>query len=76
MDPVAASFFGTVIGSFLYGIFFILAISSTVLHVKREARAHRRSFQSRADTFASVVRNPMIMAGLALFLTVTAVRIS
>ncbi|KAJ7575532.1 hypothetical protein C8J56DRAFT_971489 [Mycena floridula] len=69
LDSVTVAFFGTTIGSVLYGVFFVLAVLSTVLHIKREARSYPKGARSRI--FRSIIRNPMIMAGLALIGTVT-----
>jgi hypothetical protein len=71
LTTTSASFFATVIGSFFYGLFFILAILSTALHIQRIMRNHPSA--SRGVIMRSVLRNPMIMAGFTLFLTVTAV---
>ncbi|KAF7352532.1 hypothetical protein MVEN_01218200 [Mycena venus] len=70
LTSASASFFGTVVGSLLYGLFFILAILSAVLHIQRTMRGHQNA--SRRTILSSVLRNPMIMAGIMLFLTVTA----
>ncbi|KAF7355563.1 hypothetical protein MSAN_01473500 [Mycena sanguinolenta] len=69
----SAAFFGAVIGSFLYGLFFLLAILSTVLHIQRIKRNNRvNAGASRGVVMRSVLRNPMIVASFAMFLTVTA----
>ncbi|KAJ7368619.1 hypothetical protein DFH08DRAFT_831834 [Mycena albidolilacea] len=70
LTSASASFFATVIGSFFYGLFFVLAILSTALHIQRIMRNHPSA--SRGVIMRSVLRNPMIMAGFTLFLTVTA----
>ncbi|KAJ7368628.1 hypothetical protein DFH08DRAFT_30304 [Mycena albidolilacea] len=70
LTTASASFFATVIGSFFYGLFFILAILSTALHIQRIMRNHPGA--SREALMRSVLQNPMIMAGFTLFLTVTA----
>ncbi|KAJ6539645.1 hypothetical protein B0H19DRAFT_368174 [Mycena capillaripes] len=67
--PSSASFVATVLGTFLYGIFFVLAISSTVLHVQRITRSLPKA--SGWAILGTILRSPMIMAGLVLFLTVT-----
>ncbi|KAJ7368625.1 hypothetical protein DFH08DRAFT_831850 [Mycena albidolilacea] len=69
LTMASASFFATVIGSFFYGLFFILAILSTALHIQRIMCNHPSAFRA---LMRSVLRNPMIMAGFTLFLTVTA----
>jgi len=66
LTPALASFLDAVLGSFLYGIFFNLAVLSTVLHIQRTVRHHQSSITG------SILRNPMIMTGIALFFTVTA----
>jgi hypothetical protein len=71
LTTASASFFATVIGSFFYGLFFILVILSTALHIQRIMRNHPSA--SRGALMRSVLQNPMIMAGFTLFLTVTAV---
>ncbi|KAJ7791663.1 hypothetical protein B0H14DRAFT_3115392 [Mycena olivaceomarginata] len=70
LTTTSASFFATVIGSFFYGLFFILAILSTALHIQRIMCNHPSA--CRRVIMRSVLRNPMIMAGFTLFLTVTA----
>ncbi|KAF7352525.1 hypothetical protein MVEN_01217500 [Mycena venus] len=70
LTSASASFFGTVVGSLLYGLFFVLAILSAVLHIQHIMRGHQNA--SRRTIMGSVLRNPMIMAGIMLFLTVTA----
>ncbi|KAJ7241911.1 hypothetical protein B0H12DRAFT_1132996 [Mycena haematopus] len=70
LTTTSAAFFGTVIGSFLYGLFFILGISSTILHIQRIIR-NQKPNTSRGVIMRCVLRNPMIMAGFIMFLTVT-----
>ncbi|KAJ6515595.1 hypothetical protein C8R45DRAFT_213168 [Mycena sanguinolenta] len=72
LTPSSAAFFGVVIGSFLYGLFFLLAILSTVLHIQRIKRNHSENAGGSRGVMRSVLRNPMILAGFAMFLTVTA----
>ncbi|KAJ7791661.1 hypothetical protein B0H14DRAFT_3160761 [Mycena olivaceomarginata] len=71
LTTASASFFATVIGSFFYGLFFILVILSTALHIRRIMRNHPSA--SRGALMRSALQNPMIMAGFTLFLTVTAI---
>ncbi|KAJ7368633.1 hypothetical protein DFH08DRAFT_831860 [Mycena albidolilacea] len=71
LTTTSASFFATVIGGFFYGLFFILAILSTALHIQRIMRRNHPS-ASRGALMRSALQNPMIMASFTLFLTVTA----
>ncbi|KAJ7241913.1 hypothetical protein B0H12DRAFT_854835 [Mycena haematopus] len=71
LTTTSAAFFGAIIESFLYGLFFILAILSTGLHVQRIIR-NQGPNASRGVIMHRVLRNPMIMAGFIMFLTVTA----
>jgi len=66
----SASFFAASIGSFLYGLFFILALLSNGLHIQRIIQNHKNI--SRRALMSCVLRNRMIMAGFTMFLVVTA----
>ncbi|KAF8217033.1 hypothetical protein K438DRAFT_1798192 [Mycena galopus ATCC 62051] len=70
LTQALASFLDAILGSFLYGLFFNLAILSTVLHIQRIM--HRNQSTPHRTIIGSVLRNPMIMTGFALFFTVTA----
>jgi len=70
LTPVSAAYFSAVIGALLYGIFLVLFSTSSVLHVQRIVRANRKA--NRAAIIGIMIQNPMIVAGFALFLTVTA----
>ncbi|KAF8142302.1 hypothetical protein K438DRAFT_1784908 [Mycena galopus ATCC 62051] len=70
LTTTSAAFFAASIGSFFYGLFFILAILSNGLHIQRILRNHENL--SRAASMRYVLRNPMVIAGFAMFLIVSA----
>ncbi|KAF8213833.1 hypothetical protein K438DRAFT_1802330 [Mycena galopus ATCC 62051] len=69
VTPTSASFFGTVIGSFLYGVFFVLTVLSNGLHIRRTSRDYQHA--SRRAVMRGALRKPMIMASFMMFLVVT-----
>ncbi|KAF8213825.1 hypothetical protein K438DRAFT_1955925 [Mycena galopus ATCC 62051] len=69
LSTTSASFFAAVIGSFLYGLFFVLTLLSTGLHIQRIIR-NDENISRRALT-RCVLRNRMVIAGLTMFLVVT-----
>ncbi|KAK7061990.1 hypothetical protein R3P38DRAFT_682964 [Favolaschia claudopus] len=64
----AAAFFEVLIGSFLYGLFLLLAILSTMLYIQRISREGTRSHRTLTRT---IIRKPMIMGGLLISLVVS-----
>ncbi|KAK7054162.1 hypothetical protein R3P38DRAFT_1484862 [Favolaschia claudopus] len=64
----AAAFFEVLIGSFLYGLFLLLAILSTMLYVQRISREGTRFHRTLTRT---ILRKPMIMGGLLISLVVS-----
>ncbi|KAF8142303.1 hypothetical protein K438DRAFT_1486669, partial [Mycena galopus ATCC 62051] len=70
LTTTSASFFAASIGSFVYGLFFILALLSNGLHIQRIIQNYKNI--SRRALMSCVLRNRMIMAGFTMFLVVTA----
>ncbi|KAJ7811648.1 hypothetical protein B0H14DRAFT_3150718 [Mycena olivaceomarginata] len=53
LTTASASFFATVIGSFFYGLFFILVILSTALHIQRIMRNHPSTSRGATNALCS-----------------------
>ncbi|KAJ6515580.1 hypothetical protein C8R45DRAFT_1140125 [Mycena sanguinolenta] len=72
LTTTCAAFFGAAIGSFLYGLFFILTILSTALHIQRMSRTQGPLNAPRGMILRRILLNPMLVGGFTMFLTVTA----
>ncbi|KAK7061981.1 hypothetical protein R3P38DRAFT_682545 [Favolaschia claudopus] len=64
-----SAFFEAVIGSLLFGIYVVLAVFSTMLHIQRISR--NQAATPGRTTIRTILRSPMILGGLLISLVLT-----